>query len=86
MLLTSSKRGRPSRVNRSEILGRAHDREMLLAAVWTQVGELLTEARSAEDVRAALESLPDYYRKKLAFDPLPKVIFDAVQYREIPQE
>jgi hypothetical protein len=79
------RRGRPSRVNRREVFGRALHYQALLDAVWDSLYPAILNARSAAGVARVLRALPQYYRDKLAFDPLPKVIFEAVQYKDFPK-
>jgi hypothetical protein len=78
-------RGRPSSVERRIVAGRGYNYELLLKAVWGEVGERVVGATSPEQVADALNSLSEYYRTKLAFDPLPTVIYEAVQYRDFPK-
>ena len=71
-------------MNHSETWGRAQNFELLLWDVWGQVGDEILRAGTPQEIKAAFEPLP-YHRDRLAVDPLPRLMLEAVQERDFPK-
>ena len=78
------KRGGQWKVDPDITEGRAYDFAMLLMQVWPELGCSIINARTPREVASAFDLQP-YFRERLAVNPLPELIFQAVRDRDFPK-
>ena len=75
-------RGRPRRVNPSEVLGRAENYRRILTQIWDVIGERLIKAHTEEDVTRALEMQSWHLAE---FHPIAGLILKVVRHKRFPE-
>jgi hypothetical protein len=78
------KRGGQPKVDPVVTVGRAYDFELKLKQIWTAVGTAIVNARVPEDITEAFKDLA-YHRDRLAVDPLPRLMIEAINDRDFPK-